>query len=310
MRFISPKIDYAFKKIFGSNQSQQILISFLNAIIYDGENIIQSLTINNPYNPAQVESLKDTYLDIRATLSDKSIVIIEMQVSPMQAFEKRVAYNLCKTYANQLEKGELYFLLNPVIAVTITDFKMFDELPEAINRFVFKEEKKNVDYIEDDLKLIFVELPKFQKKLEELESLIDKWIFFLKETANLDIIPEPLKEVPEIERALNIANRANYSRKELEEFDRRAMMLQDERGKINYAKEEGRAEGKAEGRAEGINIGELKIVMSLINQRFGEVDQDISDRLSNLKSENLESLVKALFDFNSLADLLSWLDNL
>ncbi len=54
MRFISPKIDYAFKKIFGSSQSQQILISFLNAIIYDGENIIQSLTIQNPYNPGQV----------------------------------------------------------------------------------------------------------------------------------------------------------------------------------------------------------------------------------------------------------------
>ncbi|MEB3339785.1 Rpn family recombination-promoting nuclease/putative transposase [Okeania sp.] len=304
MKFISPKIDYAFKKIFGSNQSQQILISFLNAIIYNGENIIQSLTINNPYNPAKIESLKDTYLDIRATLSDNSIVIIKMQVSPMQAFEKRVAYNLCKTYANQLEKGELYFLLNPVIAVTITDFNMFDiaQLPEAINRFVFKDKKKNVDYIEDDLQLIFVELPKFQKKLEELESLIDKWIFFLKETAGLDIIPEPLKEVPEIESALNIANRANYSRQELEEFDKRAMMLQDERGKINYAKEEGRAEGRVE--------GELKIVMSLINQRFGEVDKEISDRLSNLKSENLESLVKALFDFNSLDDLLTWLDNL
>ncbi len=114
----------------------------------------------------------------------------------MQAFEKRVAYSLCNTYANQLEKGELYFLLNPVIAVTITDFNMFDELPKPINRFVFKEEIENVAYISDDLKLIFVELPKFQKKLEELESLIDKWIFFLKETASLDIIPEPLGEVP------------------------------------------------------------------------------------------------------------------
>ncbi|NEQ36097.1 MAG: Rpn family recombination-promoting nuclease/putative transposase, partial [Okeania sp. SIO3I5] len=232
--------------------------------------------------------------DIRATLSDNSIVIIEMQVSRMQAFDKRVDYNLCKTYANQLEKGELYFLLNPVIAVTITDFKMFDELPEAINRFVFKEEKKNVAYLGENLKLIFVELPKFQKKLEDLQSLIDKWIFFLKETASLEIIPESLGEVPEIERALNIANRANYSREELEEFDRRAMMVQDERGKINYAKEEGK----------------IEVIMLLINQRFGEVDRDITDRISNLKSENLENLVKALFDFNSLADLLSWLDNL
>ncbi len=109
MRFISPKIDYAFKKIFGSNQSQQILISFLNAIIYDGENIIQSLTINNPYNPGQVEYLKNSYLDIRATLSDKSIVIIEMQVSPMQAFGKRVAYNLCKTYANYKKVNFIFY---------------------------------------------------------------------------------------------------------------------------------------------------------------------------------------------------------
>lgn len=70
MRFISPKVDYAFKKIFGSAQSQEILVSFLNAIIYNGENIIQSLTIINPYNPGQVESLKDTYLDIKAILSD------------------------------------------------------------------------------------------------------------------------------------------------------------------------------------------------------------------------------------------------
>ena len=121
---------------------------------------------------------------------------------------------------------------------------------------------------------------------------------FLKETASLDIIPEPLGEVPEIERALNIANQANFSREELEEFDRRAMMLQDERGKINYAKEKGKAEGKAE------------VVMLLINQRFGEVDRDISNQVSSLSSENLESLVKALFDFNSLADLLSWLENL
>ena len=54
MRFISPKIDYAFKKIFGSEQSEAILISFLNGIIYGGEKVIQSLTIVNPYNPGQI----------------------------------------------------------------------------------------------------------------------------------------------------------------------------------------------------------------------------------------------------------------
>ena len=85
MRFISPKTDYAFKKIFGSDQSQDILISFLNAIIYEGENKIQSLTILNPYNPRQIETLKDSYLDVRAVLDDNSQVIIEMQVARVTA---------------------------------------------------------------------------------------------------------------------------------------------------------------------------------------------------------------------------------
>ena len=91
MRFISPKTDFAFKKIFGSNRSKQILISFLNAIVYDNHNTIQSLEIINPYNPGTTLTLKDTYLDVRAVLDNGSTVIIEMQVLNVEAFEKRVS---------------------------------------------------------------------------------------------------------------------------------------------------------------------------------------------------------------------------
>ena len=73
MKFINPKVDYAFKKIFGSQQSKDILISFLNAIIYNGEKIIKDLRIVNPFNPGKIISLKETYLDIKAVLvSDRS----------------------------------------------------------------------------------------------------------------------------------------------------------------------------------------------------------------------------------------------
>ncbi|OZH55468.1 hypothetical protein AFK68_04405 [Hydrocoleum sp. CS-953] len=73
MKFISPKIDYAFKKIFGSEQSTDILISFLNAIIYGGEKVIQSLTIVNPYNPDQLSRGEWPFaptLDVKAVLAD------------------------------------------------------------------------------------------------------------------------------------------------------------------------------------------------------------------------------------------------
>ncbi|NEP04220.1 MAG: Rpn family recombination-promoting nuclease/putative transposase [Okeania sp. SIO2G4] len=295
MKFVSPKIDYAFKKIFGSEESEDILISFLNAIIYGGEKTIQSLTIVNPFNPGKVISLKDTYLDVKAVLFDGSLVMIEMQVAWMGAFNKRVAYNLAKAYANQLDKGEKYPLLNPAIAVTITDFMLFKKSEKVINKFVFKEEEKNFECLDKELRLIFVELPKFKKSLSELESLSDKWIYFLKEASSLDEIPENLGEVSEIEKALNIAEQINMTPEELDMLDRRGMMLQDERGRISYAEEKGEKKGK------------LRLIMRQIQKRFGEIPEAISSQIEDLSVEDLDDLGEYFLDLNSLEDLLSWL---
>ena len=315
MKFINPKVDYAFKKIFGSHQSEKILISFLNAIIYDGEKIIESLTIVNPFNPGQIISFKDTYLDVKAVLVDGSIVVIEMQVARMTAFNKRVAYNLAKAYANQLDKGEKYPLLNPAIAVTITDFILFKTTDDAINKFVFQEETKKLECLDKELRLIFVELPKFKKTLSDLQGLKDKWIYFLKEAASLDGIPESLGEVVEIEQALNIANFINMSPEELEVVENRGIAMQDERGRIAYAEQLGVAKGEAIGIVKGEAIGETKgrlsqtiaLVKVLITQRFGEVSEGISNQIEDLPMADLEDLVQVFLNFNSLTDLENWL---
>ena len=291
MKFVSPKIDYAFKKIFGSEQSQDILISFLNAIIYGGEKIIHSLTIVNPFNPGQLLSLKDTYLDVKAVLVDGSIVVIEMLVARMAGFNKRVAYNLAKAYANQLETGEDYLLLNPAIAVTITDFILFDKSDDVINKFVFKQETKNLKFLEEELQLFFVELPKFKKSLSELNSLSDKWIYFLKGASRLNEIPENLGEVSEIEKALNIANKINMTAEELDIVERRGIAMQDERGRITYAEQQGK----------------LELIMRLIKKRFGEIPEAIISQIEDLYVENLDNLGEDFLDFNNLEDLLSWL---
>jgi len=146
MIFINPKTDYAFKKIFGSSESKDILISFLNALIYESHPTIQDLEIINPNLPLKLEGLKDTYLDVKAKLSDGTLVIIEMQVLNVQSFGKRVLYNVAKTYAFQLEAVQGYRLLKPVIALTITDFEMFANSEEWISKFLFKEVNKNFTY--------------------------------------------------------------------------------------------------------------------------------------------------------------------
>ncbi|NEP71411.1 MAG: Rpn family recombination-promoting nuclease/putative transposase [Okeania sp. SIO2G4] len=307
MDFVSPKVDYAFKKIFGSEESTEILISFLNAIIYNGEKTIESLRIINPFNQGQVISLKDTYLDIKAVLFDGSVVVIEMQVASMTGFSKRVMYNLIKGYGNQLKTGDDYLLLRPAIAVTITDFIFFKDkkVVDVINSFVFKHEDKNWKYPDVELRLIFVELPKFKKTLAELETLTEKWIFFLKEAARLDYIPENLGVVAEIEQALNIANKINMTPEELEMVERRAIALQDQRGQIAYAEQEGEARGKVEGRLSEA----IAFVMRLLKKRFKDIPTSINNQIEDLAVEELESLGEDLLDFNSLEDLESWLNS-
>jgi len=296
MKFISPKVDYAFKKIFGSEQSKEILISFLNAIIYGGRKNIQSLTIVNPYNPGQAMSFKDTYLDIKAVLANGSVVIIEMQIARVTAFSKRVVYNLAKAYSNQLGIGENHLTLNPVIAVTITDFVLFNASQDVINQFVFQEKNHKFEYPDPELQLIFVELPKFHKSLSELTTLSDKWIYFLKEAAHLDNIPDSLGEVAEIEVALNIANQAKMTSEELDIVERRGIMLQDEKGRITYAAEQGRLQEA------------IALVMRLLKKRFGELPEAISTQVESLPLQDLENLTEEILDLNHLEDLERWLD--
>jgi predicted transposase/invertase (TIGR01784 family) len=241
--FINPKTDFAFKKIFGSEQSRGILVSFLNGILYAGESLIEDLEILNPYQAPRIRGVKDTYLDVKAKLTSGQTVIIEMQVLNVEGFEKRILYNAAKAYSIQLSQGDQYKLLNPVIALTITDFTMFSEFDAVISRFVLKEKDYLVDYPSCDLELVFVELPKFQKTLEQIDTLTEKWMYFLQHTRELESIPETMGNVPAIRQAFEVANQANLNRDELEELEHQSIFIQDQRNAVSLANKQGREEG-------------------------------------------------------------------
>lgn len=247
MRFINPKTDFAFKKIFGSEQSKDILISFLNAMLYDGQPTIADLDILNPYQAPRIRGVKDTYLDVKARLQDGTTVIIEMQVLNIEGFEKRILYNAAKAYSIQLDSGQNYAALNPVIALTITDFAMFPDTDALISRFVLKEKDFLFDYPIHDLELVFVELPKFHQALEELTSLTDKWIYFLQNARRLEAIPDALKTVSAIQHAFEVAQQANLTREELEDLEHQEIFIQDQRGAIIKATKQGLQQGLQQG---------------------------------------------------------------
>ena len=248
MRFINPKTDYAFKKIFGSEQSHDILISFLNAILYDGRIIIKDLEILNPYLAPKIRGVKETYLDVKAKLDNDTTVIIEMQVLNIEGFEKRILYNAAKAYSTQLGIGQDYILLDPVIALTITDFEMFPEINQLISRFILKEKDFLIDYPIYDIELVFVELPKFHKEADRLETLADKWLYFLKCARQLDVVPESMNLVPEIKKAFEVANEVNLTPEQIEDMEMQEMFIYDQRNAIKKALNQGRQEGLEEGK--------------------------------------------------------------
>ena len=215
MPFLDVKTDFAFKKVFGSEESKDILLSFLNALLDFGQETIVDLTLVDPYQIPLIVGMKDTYVDVKAQLSNGTQVIIEMQVLNVPAFEKRVLYNAAKAYSTQLNRGDEYRLLNPVIALTITDFIMFAEWDSIISYFKLLEKQRFISY-SDDIELIFVELPKFHKTAAELTSIADKWIYFLKQVGQLETIPQILANDQAIQHAFQVANLASLSAQELE----------------------------------------------------------------------------------------------
>jgi predicted transposase/invertase (TIGR01784 family) len=243
--FINPKTDFAFKKIFGSKQSTDILISFLNAMLHDGKPTIVSLVILDPYQSPRIKGIKDSCLDIKATLGDGRTVIIEMQVLNTLGFEKRVLYNAAKAYSTQLNVGDDYILLNPIVALTITDFEMFPNSPKMISSYALREKEELTTY-SDDIELVFVELPKFKKTLDEIETVSDKWIYFLRYASQLQSVPPSMGDEPAIEHAFQVAQQSKLTRKELEIVEKSQMLLHDNRNALLYAEQQGKLKAKLE----------------------------------------------------------------
>jgi predicted transposase/invertase (TIGR01784 family) len=286
MHFINPKIDYAFKKIFGSEQSHDILISFLNAMLFNGHDTIKAIEILNPYLAPRIRGIKDTYLDIKATINNPdnklTTVIIEMQVLNIEGFEKRILYNAAKTYSTQLRVGADYTELQPVIALTITDFEMFPELNQFISRFILKEKTYLTDYPIYDIELVFIELPKFQKSLEQLQTLADKWLYFLKTARKLESVPPIMEAIPAIKKAFAIANEVNLTSEELEDLEHQEIFIYDQRNAIKKA--------ERLGLEKGIEQGKLEEKLAIAQQLLNSLDDDAISKATGLTLEQIQKL--------------------
>ena len=179
MKFISPQNDFAFKRIFGDEQHKEVLISFLNSVLdLSGEREVVEVQIVDPYQVPRLKQFKETILDIEATCQSGRQFIVEMQVEHQHHFYKRALYYSSKAYAEQLKIGVDFTELKPVYFIGVLNFEAM-----AGSRYLSRHQILDAETHEQhlyDFEFCFIELPKFTKHESELQSVVDKWIFFLK----------------------------------------------------------------------------------------------------------------------------------
>jgi predicted transposase/invertase (TIGR01784 family) len=239
MKFADPTTDFAFKKIFGSEDHKNVLIGFLNSIL-DLPCAIAQIELANPYQVPKIAELKDTVLDIRATDQDGRHFIVEMQVQKDATFAKRSLYYTAKSYVQQLGTGQHYSRLDKVYFIGILNFGIFDN-GKYITRHLILETETQQNLLAD-FEFTFIELPKFKKSLEDLGSDEDKWLYFIKNAEKLDDIPE-LFRTPVFQEAFEIATQTIWNQNELEVYEYQQMQRMIRESADATARNEGLKEG-------------------------------------------------------------------
>ncbi|WP_353288212.1 Rpn family recombination-promoting nuclease/putative transposase [Wolbachia endosymbiont (group B) of Agriphila inquinatella] len=272
-KFLDPKNDISFKRIFGTEKNKDILIHFLNDILgFTGKSTIKDIEFLSTIQDPDIASKKQSIVDVLCRDENGLQVIVEMQVAKTKGFEKRAQYYAAKAYSRQADKGDQYHELKEIIFIAIADCILFPDKSEYKSKHTIRDEDTN----EHDLKdfyFIFIELPKFPKtKKDQLSNIVEKWIYFFKyadETSEEELEKIIGSDVI-IKKAYEELNRFNWSEKEFIAYEQEIKRILDEQAvlaqKLDDATEKGREEGKEEGiqighekgRAEGIQIGAEK----------------------------------------------------
>jgi predicted transposase/invertase (TIGR01784 family) len=285
MKFADVKNDIAFRKIFGNQNKKEVLISFLNAVLdFEEKHKITDVNILTPYQLPKFRDGKATIIDVKAKDQSGREFIVEMQVADAMGFSKRVLYYTSQGYVSQIGRGEFYDKLNPTIFIGILDFSISNN-PKYICRHQILDVETG-ERIMQDMEFNFIELPKFNLARKDLKTLIEKWVFFIKEAETLEVIPDEIDDAG-LRSAFEQANIQAWSPEELEAYDYSGMRETEDRLRFEKAKIEAENKGKIKGKIEGKRDREIEIARVMKNKGL---DNTLISEATGLTADEIEEL--------------------
>jgi predicted transposase/invertase (TIGR01784 family) len=292
-KYIDPLVDFAFKKIFGSEPNKDLLIAFLNEV-FRGRKVIVDLVYNKNEHPGDVKDEGDAIFDLLCTGDKGDKFIIEVQRGRQGYFKERALFYTSRLISEQAPKGKrsewAYNLTEVYLVALLEDFTLgVDESDRYLHNIsLCNNETGKIFY--DKLGYTYIELSKFVKGEAELNTDLDKWLYVLKNISQMDKIPVYLRK-PIFEKLFNIAAYTNLTKEEKTMYDSSLKYKWDNKNVLDYALKEGLERGIAQGIEQGIEQGEYKKALDVAREfkKMGISVEDIS-KGTGLAIEEIEKL--------------------
>lgn len=341
-KFLDPKNDIVFKRIFGIEANKDILIDFINSVFYSISNaIVESIEFLPTIDIPTIASDRVSIVDVLCIDNHGKTFIIEMQVVSTKEYLKRAQYYAAKAYINQkAQKDSKYKDLKEVIFLAIcagtilplsevTLASTSETIPKVtpetssetlqaiaeVTSDATSEVTSNSSYISHhqildiatherhlkEFSFTFIELGKFNKTVDQLDTTLDKWVYFFKHANYIDTPPNTIMQEPYIQKALHEICSFNWTQDELWAYDH---LMAEKEAYINSIEEKveqgvqrgmkrgieiGIGQGIKLGMQKGLEQGENTKALSIAKEMLKKnIDRELIKELTGLSDKQLE----------------------
>jgi predicted transposase/invertase (TIGR01784 family) len=267
-KYIDPLVDFAFKKIFGSEPNKDLLIAFLNEV-FRGRKHIVDLVYNKNEHHGDLKDEGSAIFDLLCTGGNGENFIIEIQRAKQGYFKERALFYTSRLISDQAPKGKrnawAYNIAEVYFIALLEDFTLDDTPEDRYLHDICLCNRDTGEIFYDKLGYTYIELSKFVKTGNELGTDLDKWLYLLKNMSQMDKIPVYLRK-PIFEKLFNIAAYINLTKEEKTMYDSSLKYKWDNKNVMDYAVSTAEARGEAKGMEKGMEKGEYKKALDIARE--------------------------------------------
>ncbi len=283
-KYINPFTDYGFKRLFGEEPNKDLLLDFLNELLYEEQGKIVSLNYLKSEHLGTTEIDRKAIFDLYCENEKGEKFIVELQKTKQKFFKDRTLYYSTFPIREQAKRADWMYELNAVYTIAILDF-VFDHDKDDPEKYRYDVKLTDIETMKvfyDKLTFIYLVMPKYNKTIEQLETRFDKWLYVIKNLNRLNRIPDKLRERI-FEKLFETAEIAKFSPEQARYYEDSLKYYRDLKASLDTSFEE----GKEKGIQEGIEKGIEKVALEMLRQNE-TVDKIM--QFTGLTKEQVESL--------------------